>query len=168
MPKTPFFKQNLARSPGHDAEGSRAVPSGQQWGWWALPLDSPNHCDGPCIGVPEAKGGSHQGPDSSSLQGSAPAQFQRPSCILLFRPLCKPGVLNPHCTSELPRAVKIQMPGSTFQDQFSWSRSENQASVFFFFLNPGDSDGQPWLRTTSLNQSYFKRSYGPAAPPGCE
>lgn len=35
------------------------------------PLESLNHCDGPCVGVPEAKGGTPQGPDSSSLQDSA-------------------------------------------------------------------------------------------------
>lgn len=41
------------------------------------PLDNPNHCDGPCVGVPKAQGGTHQGSGSSSLQGSAPKQFQR-------------------------------------------------------------------------------------------
>ena len=40
-------------------------------------MDSPNHCNGPCVSVPEAKSGTHQGPDSSRLQGSAPKPFQR-------------------------------------------------------------------------------------------
>ena len=89
-------------------------------------LDSPNHCGGP-----EAKGDTHQGPDSSSLQGSATKQFQRHKlhpCFLHLYVSLVFSTLTVH--QSCPGAVKIQMPGSTFQDQFSWSRSEDQSSFY--------------------------------------